>query len=47
MDVLERRLAEEETNLARPSRAPDTRALAEKRGAGTGDTGSCEKMRRA
>lgn len=39
LDALKRRLAEEETNLTRLSRALDTRELANKRGAGTGDTG--------
>lgn len=40
LDALKRRLAEEETNLSRLSRALDTRELADKRGAGTGDTGN-------
>ncbi|MBN3819861.1 acetate kinase [Paraburkholderia sp. Se-20369] len=39
LDALKHRLAEEETNLARLSRALDARELANKRGAGTGDTG--------
>ncbi|MBN3786716.1 acetate kinase [Burkholderia sp. Ac-20353] len=39
LDALKRRLAEEETNLARLSRALDSRELANKRGAGTGDAG--------
>ncbi|VWC59195.1 hypothetical protein BLA18110_00812 [Burkholderia lata] len=46
-DALKRSLAGEEANLARLSRALDNRALAGKRGAGTGDTGSRKKMRRA
>ncbi|WP_175965466.1 acetate kinase [Burkholderia sp. BCC0322] len=44
LDALKRRLAEEETNLARLSRALDTRELADKRGAGTGETGGAAQQ---
>ncbi|AYZ63527.1 acetate kinase [Burkholderia multivorans] len=39
LDALKRKLADEEANLTRLSRALDNRELAAKRGAGTGDTG--------
>ncbi|KVO42751.1 acetate kinase [Burkholderia ubonensis] len=39
LDALKRKLADEEANLARLSRALDNRELAAKRGAGPGDTG--------
>ena len=44
LDALKRRLAEEETNLSRLSRALDTRELASKRGAGTGDTSAAAQQ---
>ncbi|KAG8150011.1 DUF3187 family protein [Burkholderia catarinensis] len=44
LDALKRRLAEEETNLSRLSRALDIRELASKRGAGTGDTGAAAQQ---
>lgn len=39
LDALKRKLADEEANLSRLSRALDVRELAAKRGAGTGDAG--------
>ncbi|WP_431823625.1 acetate kinase [Burkholderia sp. F1] len=40
LDALKRKLADEEANLSRLSRALDARELATKRGAGTGDAGA-------